>query len=343
MADNDQLALSRGRAPEIGSSEMTARRDRPVAVFVRAHASDEKTINLVRSLLGGSHYDLYLCVNETNGPIHFPFDIQKLSLTTEHFRNKGFPCEAQFSMLYFSDVIFSIAKERIAGYKYYALIEYDVHFEQNAVHFMDGLSLRLSEENKPRIDLVGIDVSNQSDGWVWHASASKRYPKVISSFFPFVVLSERAIDQLARAREDELQAKLRLNRMDEPSAGALEDDWIYCEAFIASELHRAGFVVADLNWLVARAYRAISFNIGPAHLFEEGKKYDAEVGIVHPVCPAKDTLLKRLYIASTNGAVEEFINLLDSRSWPLPDSEIRAIRAKAEAQVTTAASTISQG
>jgi len=246
-------------------------------------------------------------------------------------------------MLYFSDLLFSIAKERITGYRYYALIEYDVHFEKNAVHFMDGLSRLLSDENKSPVDLVGVDVSNQGEGWVWHASASKRYPKVVSSFFPFVVLSERAIDQLARARLDELEARMRLNRMGEPSAGALEDDWIYCEAFIASELHRAGFAIADLNWLVERAYRAVSFNIGPAHLFEEGQRYDNEVGIVHPVCPAKDTLLKRLYIASTNGTVVEFINTLDSRSWPLPDDEIKAIRAKAEAHIASVAATIGQG
>ncbi len=343
MADNEQSAMSRDRTPEIVSSETTVRRHRPVAVFVRTHASDEKTIDLVRSLVGGSNYDLYLCVNETSGTIDFPFGIKKLSITSRDFRNKGFPCEAQFSMLYFSDLIFSIAKERIPGYQYYALIEYDVHFEKDAVQFMDKISRQLGEDNKQFIDLVGIDVSNQANGWVWHASASKRYPKVISSFFPFVVLSERAIDQLARAREDELQARLRLNKMGEPSAGALEDDWIYCEAFIASELHRAGFVVADLNWLVEKAYRSISFNIGPAHLFEEGQTYDNEVCIVHPVCPVKDTLLKRLYMASTNETVEEFIQLLDSRSWPLPNEEVQAIKDRAKAYISNSAAKMSQG
>ncbi|MCJ2012559.1 hypothetical protein [Methylobacterium sp. J-076] len=324
MQRNKPLRPTSGPEEVMGKDEK-----RNLAVIIRAHSTDPKTLDLINSFSKTNDFDLYICANETNGELDFGDQHTKLSVTANDFERNGFPCSWHGTLMYLSDVLFPILRDRIGEYKYYALIEYDVHFEMNANDFIEEMQRRLLNQQEPNIDLVSIDVSNQGPSWHWYAGAARRYGEVISAFFPFVVLSNRAVDHLKIAREEERLSRLRSGPLTEPTHSGDPKDWVFCEAFVASELKRAGMLVADLNWIVPKAYQRRSFNIGPAHLFRPGASYDAEYKIVHPVCPAEDTLRKRLHIASKNNGLDEFIRQLDTEDWPVTPEILRELRQQA--------------
>lgn len=324
MQYNKPLRPTSGPEEVVGKGE-----SRDLAVILRAHSTDPKTLDLISAFAKTKDFDLYVCANESERELNFGEDIAKIPVTTRDFERYGYPCTWHGTLMYLSDLIFPIVKDRIGEYKYYALIEYDVHFEADANGFIADMLARLLDKDKPAIDLVSIDVNDQGASWHWYAGAARRYSHVISAFFPFVVLSNRAVDHLKLARQEERLSRLRSGPLSEPTHSGSANDWVFCEAFVASELKRAGMLVADLNWIVPHSYHGKTFNIGPAYLFRPNASYDADHRIVHPVCPAEDTLRKRLHIASKRGQLDVFLNELETEDWPVSSEILEDLRNKA--------------
>jgi hypothetical protein len=84
-----------------------------------------------------------------------------------------------------------------------------------------------------------------------HANAARLFPSVYMVFFPFVVLSDRAIGHL-------YQLRLSEGRRNMPTA-----DRVFCEAMVASALITDdSYRTADLNELIEGSYARRSFYWG---------------------------------------------------------------------------------
>ena len=300
---------------------------RRVAVFVRAHAADEKTLDLLQALSRRDRFQTYVLANESAGPLDFGGYL-KVSVSAWDFESAGYACRNQYTMKHLSDVIFPLLMERAPGYTHYAVVEYDVHLQQPDA--FDRIVDALEDGEYRDADLVGIDVGPQSPAWHWHAAAEARFGAVVANFFPLVILSARAISYLENERRREAVDRMEAHLSNEPNVSTDANNWVFCEAFVGSALAHAGhFRLVDLNVLLPGAYKASSFNIGPPELFVEGEVYDSETALVHPVCPVEDTLWKRLHFARAGGTLQAFLADLSRGRWPAPPALVSQLRAQA--------------
>ena len=241
------------------------------AVLVRSHIANLKTAHLLHDLQGGRNYDLYVAANETDGPRSFP-PFETLGHTLGDFERLGFDMVDPRSILTYSDVLFSIIRERIPQYRHYLLLEFDVHFLRPAFLWMEAFVDRLHAGEEAPPDLVATDIRPVGPDWPWYASCHRSYPNVHAAFFPFVCLSDRAISHLLDGRR---RAAAERTGDQEP---------IFCEAFVPSALLAdPTFRVTDLKTLLPGAYDQGSFNVTMPEPLREGRFRSQPVAMVHPV------------------------------------------------------------
>lgn len=277
-----------------------------VAVLLRSHMLNNKFVNLWHSLQGSPLFDVYLSLDET---------AQKFNLSGPNIlRHSVDMCRSLGLMQkdygrylwFFSDYPFYCAYEAIPDYDYYIQIEYDVHIARQNPLFIEGIINRLVDDDGTPFDLVGVSCSKREDERPRVVAAKKQFSEVYVAFFPFVVLSKRALLHLYERRRQEA-------RRDPP-----EEDLLHCEVFVGSEMLNApAFRCAEINQLIPNACRWSTFRVGLPMLMDSPT---ANVGseIVHPAFDLEDYIAA--YIRDAR-ITNNFGPLLEAvKSHPLPSA-----------------------
>jgi hypothetical protein len=273
-----------------------------VAVLVRTHLVNDKLLDLLDILERGRGYDMYVCADETNGPLPLP-GRRVLSHSTRMCAEIGLVGElpGQNLLWYFGDYAFYCAYHEIPDYDYYAMIEYDVDLVRRNPMALEGLFSRLERDGDDPYDLVaGRYGPVTPEHWGWSATCKGRFDNVYAVFFPFVVLSNRALRYLYDWRRNE-------------AANPLPDgQFVFCEAFAASALQAAGgFVCADLGTLIPGCWEPATFGLEHPMLLGSLPRLDRGVEFVHPVHSEQEYLERLWNVARYHNRIADFIDLLN--------------------------------
>lgn len=273
-------------------------------------------MSLLGSLSQSSGFDLYAAMNETFGPIDVsPY--RKLSFGIDSAQQLGFDTSDDLFLVRCSDLLFAHFAKVIPDYDHYILCEYDVDFTETGGAFLDKLTLALRGPEFSDVDLVGCDMTPRGENWPHTALCARKYNEVWGVFFPFIVVSRRAIGTLLQARRDEGPADL------EPDAR------IFCEAFVATVLRSAGgYRTLDLWDMFPASYDFDFFYFGlpmlaGAPVGRRGEPLRSpQTEILHPVYDASGYLAKRFQDAVDKGSLDAFLTILADQSLPIP-AELR--------------------
>lgn len=242
-------------------------------VLFRTHFWDaftERSFERIRKMAPGG--DVYVAADETMRPVPCP-PAYKLSHQVARFKALGladYPVEQ--TMWYNGDYPLYSALIDLPHYDYYVMVEFDVVVNAHIDHMIEGL-------RHSRADVITHGYTEAKPDWFWKSTADKIYDSVYGSINPFFVISRQALSTLYYAR---LVHSQRL------ASGAI-DQWPYCEAFIASELHSSGFTVRELT------------EFGPTRAFDWWPPYDEGYALkeltaeafIHPVL-SDDAYLRSL-------------------------------------------------
>ena len=277
-----------------------------VAVIVRCHRSSAKLLHLIQSLARDGPFDLFVSPNETDGPIDVgPY--RKLPYRVKDNAALGFNSEEPGFIAQCSDVLFEHCRRLIPDYDFYILIEYDVGLTRPDGAFLAELSKLLGSAEFRDVDLVG-SISSRQPGWSHYANAAKYFQDIVVVFFPFVVLSERAIRRLHELR-------LRLEGSDLPYA-----ERVHCEPFVACGVAQAGFRSLDLNELRPGSYDRSSYFWGFPMLLEGPETFN-HVEILHPVYSGAEFLDFHFYQAEQMGTLPQFFSAIEDLTPPLAPAD----------------------
>jgi hypothetical protein len=161
-------------------------------------------------------------------------------------------------------------------------------------------------------DLLAAGLRPRNRSWSHHAAMARFVPEVMGCLFPVVRLSGRALDHLVRRR-----ATMRAE-WEAANAAGPELAWPNDESFVASELHAAGFDIADLAEVCPGVYR---LNEGwgwryPVH--PEAPVFRQPDGrIYHPVVGDDADFTERLLRAITWSRGKDAGNALPAILWSL--------------------------
>lgn len=305
-----------------------------VAVLARIHNVTDKVISLVEGLAKGSSYDFFVTPNINRGALDvgaYP----AVPHSNAHYNALGFDGHSEYFLMHCADLLFATVRAQIPGYDHYIVVEYDVDFVRPAHEFMDRVAQALTSQQFRDVDLCGTLLTPRDEWWMWSQNVAPHYPDVWGVFFPFVIMSGRAIDHLLEVRREE---RRRTGRT-EPSQTAEPDNLMYCEAFTASALNAEGsFRLVDLDEMFPGSYQYELFTVGLPRLLGEPVDADPAIEIVHPVYGKRDFLERHLARAAheTDGRAE-FQRTLERVS-PYIESAMRAEFEARAAQLPPASS-----
>ena len=140
-------------------------------------------------------------------------------------------------------------------YDYYVMIDYDVHFTQDPVAYLNRLCERLLAKDQEVLDGVGLDFSreptpaSQPRDWPFFAPAAKAFPLVWHFYFPIVAASRRGLLHAFAGRQ------LEAARQTPPA------DLVFSESFLVCSLMSAGFNCQDFNTVLPNSYRIDSMGL----------------------------------------------------------------------------------
>lgn len=123
-------------------------------------------------------------------------------------------------------------------YRYYWLIEYDVHINFADLNDFFGLFLNRDE------DCLAPYCGEKPASWMWFQSMRWLSETVYGCFFPVLRLSRTALHHCRLGR---LYAGYKFREL-----GLRGDSWPHCEAFVPTLLAQAGFRLGDLNAVAGR-------------------------------------------------------------------------------------------
>jgi hypothetical protein len=299
-----------------------------VAVLARVHRITDKEQSLFEGLAGGEHYDFYVTPNVNRGPLEIG-DYPAVPHSNAHYNALGFDGRQEYFLMHCADLLFASIRSQIPDYDHYVVVEYDVDFVRPAREFMDRLAQALTSDEYRDVDLAGTQVSRRGDEWMWAPNVAQSYPEVWGVFYPFVVMSGRAIDHLLEVRREER----RLTGRTEPNPTGELDNLMYCEAFTASALKGAEtFRLLDLADMFPGCYQYEYFTIGlPRLLGEPLDEVLPSVEIVHPVYGQNDFLERHWgRLAGEPGGPSEFRSRLERAAPYLRPELLREFQARAE-------------
>jgi hypothetical protein len=176
--------------------------------------------------------DIYVLVDETNGPVAGIQHDKVVRLTEQDLLDMGLLKAGTGNLLWFNGdyPLYYFMKDH-GSYDYYIYLEYDVTLNVD----VDPLVRRIAAD---KVDFIGLTKGEPVAEWAWLHTCQGVYPAkdiqyklICMSFF-----SHRALEVLA-ARRLELSKQFR---------NSVISNWPFCEGFIATEMNRNGFVSAEL-------------------------------------------------------------------------------------------------
>ncbi len=277
------------------------------AVLVRTQAVSEKLLHLVAELRRGLGYDVFVCADETAGPLdlggrladgagvlrHSEADAAALGLVAAS--DKRLPPDAKL-LWFFGDAAFYASFAAIPDYDHYVLLDDKLAFVRGNPLFPEGLVRRLQTDGEAPYDLVSTWLGERPPEWIWHATAAASFANVHGMFSPLAVLSRRALCYLHRWRQRE---------------AASSGPCVFWEALLPSALIAAGdFRCADVNTLIPGAWDPGSFPASAPMLLGCLPPLLPAVELAFPVASEREYLAWLLGQARARGTVPDLVGRL---------------------------------
>lgn len=313
-----------GATPDPSENAHLARR---VAILLRTHVDNAQVRHSMARLAGGSGYDFYVLAHEEPGRELDFGPAPKLSHSMQSLRDLGFEVDSPYFLMHCADVLFGFIQDRLPGYDWYVLVENDVFIRPSRPGYFERLAAALAAPPEGVLDMAVVKLGFSDPIWMWHPAVHRVYDRVLSTFFPVVALSKRAIPYLLAERLKEQQrvqaAGIKCDGTADP------DNLMFCEAFIASALWAARYPITDLNLLMPGSYVEERFNTGPPQLLSD-QPLDGPPDLAHPVLDDRDFLEKHLFFSWRTDDLPAFIEALRRPAWPMiPDALLREYEARA--------------
>ncbi len=273
-----------------------------VAVLLRSHVADDKFHDLHRVLATtvDGDFDLYPVMDETAGRPEVALDnvvwhseqaCPELGLTQQH-PHLLWQC---------GDFPFYFALRDLPPYEYYIMMEYDIEMTQGDAGFLLRLIDRLPRKEEGGVDLVALGLGPANPSWAWRRACNLIYPDPHFMYYPFVILSRRAVSYM--------HAQRQLEAVRRPSC----EDVIHCEAFTSTCLRAAGFKCLDLNTLVPGAYTLPLMSIPDGTYMGQELAVDPTIQMIHPVYTPQAFLVRLLSeLRSGRKSRDQYLEVLRS-------------------------------
>ncbi|MEI6097881.1 MAG: hypothetical protein WCS20_06195 [Alphaproteobacteria bacterium] len=246
-----------------------------LAIFFRTHFWDECVEKVLEALKACTSIPVKISADVTK-PFSMPNPELALRHDLQYFGSIGLPIypNEQRTLWYNGDYPLYHFLENCDA-DYFIMVENDT--------FLSGVNLddlsRLAIESD--VEFMAARVMDRTEGgWDYHASNQRRWlsaefgvennARIFQSFFPFVFVSRRAVQHL-KSRRLEMAKKL--------TEAGFNAKWPHAEAFVPTELVRAGFKIADI----------CDISPGPIHLTlniafsVQEAQMNSELRFIHPV------------------------------------------------------------
>ncbi len=207
--------------------------------------------------------DAFILADETAGPLAVPPRYPCVVADEASVRRLGLPTHYERTLFCYNvDYLYYSFFLRHPGYDYY------VFFDYPAVADLD-LDAVIAAVDRDGIDLAAEPVAGAMNDWVYAERHAALYPPGVlrGVALPLAILSKAALAFL-------LQRRLELAHAF--AKGSVS--WPFCEAFVPSELVRAGFRVAPLSAFGSTA----AFAWWPPVL-DSALPAEREPGFIHPL------------------------------------------------------------
>ncbi len=204
------------------------------AVIFRTHFWDGFAQRQFDRLLSvAEDTDVFVLVDETNGPVSGIPHARVVRVTEEGLLAMGFARAGEGNLLWFNgDYPLYRFQELHPDYDYYVQLEYDVLINQPIAELVGRL-------HAAKADFLGLTKGDTGERWFWRNTMAAAYAEaeVRNQLICLCVFSGAALRHLWQAR---------LAQSADRQAGRLAD-WPFCEGFIPTELARAGFTLHELS------------------------------------------------------------------------------------------------
>ena len=208
--------------------------------------------------------DMFVIANETAGPVKVPDRCRPLSISEETIRGLGLQILYDRTLFCHNlDYFYIHFYRKNPRYDYYVFLDYPVFIDTD----VDALIQRAGQNG---IGLIAQPLDVPLSTWVYSKPHASVYPpaSLKGTLLPMVVLSNAALAHLTRRRFELSQRYTRHG----------DFFWPFCEAFVPTELHMAGFKAAALS-----EYGSVElFSWWPPTL-DSTLKADRPEGFIHPL------------------------------------------------------------
>ena len=208
--------------------------------------------------------DFYVLVDTTRGPVHIPNRYNVVSIDPGTISRMGLVQRFNKALFWHNlDYLFIYFYTLHREYDYYIFLDYDALLDVEA----DSLVSRLRAD---RVDLLANPIRTKIEDWVYTRQHRREYPvELIQAYELFIVaLSNRALAHLLRRRQ-----QLSTAYRDQEAWF-----WPFCEAFVPTELAKAGFKIAPLS-----AYGSVERCTWWPPILETSVPAKRPAGFLHPV------------------------------------------------------------
>ena len=207
--------------------------------------------------------DAFIVADETAGPVAVPPRYARVAADEASVRRLGLPVHYERTLFCYNlDYLYYSFFLQHPGYDYYVFFDYPVLADLD----LDAL---IATVDRDGIDLVAEPVAGAIDDWVYAERHRALYPPgdLRGVALPLAILSKAALAFL-------LQRRLEMGRAFAEGGTS----WPFCEAFVPSELTRAGFRVAPLS-----AYGSTAAYAWWPPLLDTALPAERRPGFIHPL------------------------------------------------------------
>jgi hypothetical protein len=237
----------------------------PRAVLFKTHFWDDfvaRRFEALKSKCPGS--DLWIIIDETSGPAgDIPHDKVFRTRDSDMYA-LGLPRQPGVNLNWYNvDYPLLAFHEAHAEYAFYIMVEYDAAVLRD----LDSLG---AEALNREIDLIAFTSGQPVEKWSWTKTLEALWPldQIRSQLLCVAGFSERAVAHLMRTRREHAARDAR---------GELRY-WPFCEGFVPTALHAAGFKLESLTSFGATDY----YNWWPPYHESELPEVP-EPAFMHPV------------------------------------------------------------
>ena len=205
-----------------------------IAVMFRTHFWDgfaQRQFDRLLSVAAGT--DVYVLVDETNGPVAGITHDRVVRVTADGLLGMGFARAGEGNLLWFNgDYPLYRFQELHPDYDYYVQLEYDVLIHQ-------PIAALVARLQAGQVDFLGLTKGETGEAWFWRGTMMPAYRAgdIRNQLICLCVFSAPALRHLWQAR---------LSQSDLWRQGELST-WPFCEGFIPTELAASGFRLGELS------------------------------------------------------------------------------------------------